>query len=66
MFTIGMISKKAFKTFFFELVQECLTSKRRDAFFWADMWSLKTSVRRIAACACLCKSFRTLSFLLTF
>ena len=51
-----MIPKKAFKTFFSELVLGCLQTQG-EASFCREIWSLKASVGRIesCACACLCK-----------
>ena len=50
----GLFSVEREKTFFSELVQQCLPTQG-EAPFCAEIWSLKASVGRIAACACLCR-----------
>ena len=62
-----MLSKKALKTFFFELLLECLPAQGEAPFLYRNLDGLKAPVGRILACACLCKfSACTLSPLLTF
>ena len=56
----NVISKKAFKTFFFDLSwykngPRMFTSTRRRSFFAQKFGASKALFGRIAACACLCK-----------
>ena len=50
----NVMSKKASKTFFFELVLE-YSPAQGEASFCAEIRSFKAAVGRIATCACLCE-----------